>query len=1051
MDESIIKKNKEKAHKLALKFIDNLIIQRNYKETTKLIDKDIRFLTIGGNVLDASKGNVFDSNINTFCKIPFYISYGSILCNVVDITNLLFECSVTILNLKSNEADNPDNIKLTILIRIKDDGKALILKVSYSPILNAKVNNANIDNVPQSENQEPNNTFKSIINSYPYAIYWKDLDGYYQGANKSFLEKYNFKNENEIIGKKDTEIFTEFISNKQLFSKSDMDLIANGKTTICYSKENNSKNANRYIQYIKTPLMKQNKIIGVIGYSSDLTLVRDLENKNNNIQKQLDYVLDNSNIGYFLKDRNLRYIKVNKAFADFAGYDKDYLIGKIDEEINLPFIENTNNEKNLEVFKEKKTIVFKSVIPNDNGIKRTISVTEGPILESISGNIDGLFGFIDDISEIQNKQKLLEDQYAKAIDYLKTDHFISYLRIDLDDKKILEFDRDTGENLKNISYCDDMIETLYGSILYDDKKAEFEKLYSIKNIINTFDSNKEFTFEYLGKSLDKKCHLNFFTRTKFIKNPINNHREAVHYSYNQSDFIKKEELYKNITEKQYDFIAKLYLPFNLAILIAENSNDYNFSSISNNNECCIDAMFNTIFSNSILENLNISSFFELVKKEISKNNSFHYSFYTKDDKRKTITIEVTNIEKGILYILGSDITEITKKDNEIKRKLEIAVNKALKANEIKSEFLARMSHDMRTPLNGIIGMADFREEEEDIEVLKGYLSKISFSGNYLLTLVNDVLDMQSIEKGKLKFIKEPCALKGNLDNLIGIVEQKANAKNIKLDISVSKMDEIYASIDIMRAHQVVINILSNAIKYTPEGGSVKFKGIVNKINENFCNLVLQIEDNGIGMSEEFQKHMYDCFTSENTTLSIEEGGAGLGLSIAASLMRLMGGSIDCKSKLAKGTIFTLTFPLELISKSKFDDFLLNKESINLKDKVSQKKILICEDNLINRLVIKKILSNINMLITFAENGLDGVNKAKEEKFDIILMDIRMPIMDGLEATKVIRTFDSNIPIIALSANAYKEDIEKSIKFGMNEHLAKPIDKQKLINTINRYL
>ncbi len=204
------------------------------------------------------------------------------------------------------------------------------------------------------------------------------------------------------------------------------------------------------------------------------------------------------------------------------------------------------------------------------------------------------------------------------------------------------------------------------------------------------------------------------------------------------------------------------------------------------------------------------------------------------------------------------------------------------------------------------------------------------------------------------------------------------------------------------------------------------------------------------MSEEFQKHMYENFASESNKLSEKEGGVGLGLAITESLIRLIGGSINCKSELSIGTTFTLTIPVELISKYNYEKCIEDKKIIKSENKISGKKNLVCEDNAINRLVVNKILSNEHALLTFAKNGLEGVNLAKEENFDLILMDIRMPIMDGLEAARRIRTFNSKIPIIALSANAYEKDIEKSIKAGMSEHLSKPVDKNILVNTINKY-
>lgn len=1051
MTKSINRNDKEKVQELALKFIDNIFFNRNYDNASKLVDNDIRFTTISNICLVANEGNLFESNKDFFNKLPNYISHGLINCNISDITNLLFECTININDIKIDDTDDFENMKVSVLIRINDDGSALVIKFSYAPILNSKINYSFINDYSCKEEKKASSLLKIIIDSYPYSIFWKDLKGRYLGVNKAVLEKYNFKDESEIIGKTDDLVFHDTNLNRDLFSESDEAVINKGIKSIGYFEETNCDNSNRYIQLIKTPLIENNTKVGVIGYSSDFTNLRNLEIANINIQKQLYYVLDNTNIGYFLKDKNLRYVKVNKAFANFTGYNKDYIIGKKEGEIKLPFSDSKIIERHQKALKDKKIISFKFVIPTDMGIKRTISVTEGPTLDNLSGDINGMFGFFEDISEIQNKQKFLEDKYIKAIDYLKTDQFISYLRIDLDDKRIIELSRLHCEDVKNIPYNEEFVNSLMEEILYEDEKAKFKKLYSVESLIKNFDSNTELTFQFLGKSTERKCHFNYFVRTKFVKNPMNNHREVVHYSFDQSDKVKKDELYKNISQKQYDFIAKFYVPFNFAVIISENSSDYSFSDIVVNKECKLDDLIKKIFSNSVLEDTDIPSFLELVKGDLQQQNSVCYSFCTKKNRRKSLKVEITNREKGILYVLGSDITEITEKDNLIKLKLEAAVNKAQKANEIKSEFLARMSHDMRTPLNGIIGLANFGDEEDDISILKDYLSKIRYSGNYLLALLNDVLDVQSFEKGKIKFTKRPCSLEGNMIKLVELVKQRANEKSITIDVDIPKLKDIYVNIDIMRARQVIVNILSNAIKYTPNEGNIKFTGKLIKKDGLLTSIIIEIKDNGVGMSEEFQKHMYESFTSEANEHSIKEGGTGLGLSIVYSLMSLLGGKIECTSELSVGTTFVLTFPIELVSKDSYEKFTGNKQLLKPENKIEGKKILVCEDNSINRLVLNKILSDEKAIITFAKDGFEGVNQCNREKFNIVLMDIRMPVMNGLEATKRIRNFDTKIPIIALSANAYKEDIENSIKSGMNAHLSKPIDKKKLIETINKFL
>jgi PAS domain S-box-containing protein len=1051
MNESIVNNNKKRVQNTVTRFVNALFFKRDFEEASKLISKDIRFVSLDGSYIDSSKGNFFESNKDIFSIIPRYISHGLIMCNVNDITDLLYECTASLTDLESDSEIVLDNIRLSIVVRINAEDEVLIIKVSHSPLFTEDFIK-NQSNVVLSNEDKYNKTIlKKVIDSYPYPIFWKDKKGRFQGSNRALLERHHFPNEKYIEDKDDYELFPDTNFNKMLFSESDKAVIKNGRTITGYYKEENASNSGRYIQYIKTPIYDDEKMIGVVGFTSDITQLKELENKYKNIQKQLDYVLNNTNIGYFLKDTESRYIKVNQSFADFAGYDKDYLLGKTEEEIDLPFETPPLLNRESDVLKNKKTISFKSIISNVNGIERTISVTEGPILYNNSEEVSGTFGLIEDISELQNQHKLLQDQYNKAIDYLKTDNFISYWRVDLDEKMILELNTTEGNDLTRIPYSGKLIENIINSVMYEDKRAIFRQLYSVENLIKNFNPNNEFTFDYFGNSIAYDRHYNFSVRTKFIRNPINNHREVIHYSFDQSEAVKKEELYNSLAKKQYDFIAKFYVPFNLAILLSDNSLDYNFKDITKNKECNMNDFLEKIFENYIIEDRDSSDFIELFKKDLKNKDSVFYSFHTKNHKRKTITLDVTDRSKNIFYIFGSDITDITEKDNRVKKELELAANKAEKANEIKSEFLARMSHDMRTPLNGIIGMADFGEDENNIDVLKDYLSKISFSGKYLLTLVNDVLDMQSISKGKLKLNYVPCAIKGSMKHLLQLVKQRAVEKNITIELNIKDIDETYALIDTMRMRQAIVNILSNSIKYTQNCGTVKFSGTITPIRKDLATIKIVIADNGVGMSKEFQKHMYESFTSENNNLSSQEGGTGLGLSITSSLIKLMGGTIECESELSVGSTFTLTFPIKIISKEKYDELLVHKDFINLENKIEGKEILVCEDNSINRMVIEKILCDEGAKVVFANDGLDGVFKSKNDNFDIILMDIRMPIMDGLEAANEIRKFNTKVPIIALSANAYNEDVEKSFKNGMNAHLAKPIDRDKLIYTINKFL
>ncbi|MFA7107902.1 MAG: response regulator [Sphaerochaetaceae bacterium] len=375
-----------------------------------------------------------------------------------------------------------------------------------------------------------------------------------------------------------------------------------------------------------------------------------------------------------------------------------------------------------------------------------------------------------------------------------------------------------------------------------------------------------------------------------------------------------------------------------------------------------------------------------------------------------------------------------------------------KSSSEKDDFLARMSHDMRTPMNAILGIASFGIDEiKDLKALK-YFSQIKDSSEYLLALINDILDMQKLENGEIKLENKITQTLQIAKKVRTIIEPRAAQKGINLRFNL-ECEEMYqfVKVDEKRIEQVLINILNNAIKYTPEGGYVTWNDYVQKMPDGRIKVFHEFSDTGVGMSSEFQKIMFNPFTTEFNSLSKSEGGSGLGLAITKNLIQAMGGKISCKSKIGEGTTFFIEFFLTPATDTEINLFLKKNEDYEGLNILKGKKLLICEDIEINIMIIEKLLSVYDCEIDVARNGLEGVNLARSGKYCAILMDIRMPVMNGLEAAREIRKFDMKVPIIALSANAYLEDVKKSISAGMNAHIAKPINKEELYSKLIKYL
>lgn len=385
-----------------------------------------------------------------------------------------------------------------------------------------------------------------------------------------------------------------------------------------------------------------------------------------------------------------------------------------------------------------------------------------------------------------------------------------------------------------------------------------------------------------------------------------------------------------------------------------------------------------------------------------------------------------------------------------------SLSNTVSKNQAKSEFFSRMSHDMRTPMNAIIGFSDDELVScADSQKKTEYLKNINESGKYLLGLINEVLDISKMENNKTYIKYSPLSIVSFWDTSIPIIKEIADKKSITFISDYSTVDkDCIALIDKQRLQQIFINLLSNAIKFTPKGGTVSLEvTVLNKSAESVVQKFI-IKDNGIGMSEEFQSRLYEKFEQENPT----QDGSGLGLSIAKKLIELMGGTISFISKQGVGTEFTIILESQLSAALDDSDCSGNSIINDDFDNLISKRILICEDHPLNTQIAKSLLEKKGVKCEHADNGRIAVamfNNSEINYYDAILMDIRMPIMNGIEAAKVIRSLNRSdsktIPIIAMTANAFDEDIRQSKDAGMDAHLAKPINPKLLYSTLNRFL
>ncbi len=637
-------------------------------------------------------------------------------------------------------------------------------------------------------------------------------------------------------------------------------------------------------------------------------------------------------------------------------------------------------------------------------------------------------------------------------------HSVAYYCINLTENRIEEcvahnFDcLDDGIGIKQEDICQRIL-----------KYVDADNYETVKEVFNPIslleayhEGRTSITVEYRYKiSQDEFCWVR--ATISLIERPETG--ETIAFVFCQDiDEEKKDQLaIENIMDEEIEYVVVIHVKSKLAHFVQIN---HEVSSIQTNQKFDYDQVYGEIIQHQVAEEdrAECENFFFLSKlqQKLEKEAVAKITYLTpyvqgKKHRKKARAFYLDESMEDIVLI-RRDITDLYEEEQRQKKVLQEAVDTAVKANQAKSDFYSRMSHDMRTPLNAVLSFSSKEmTEQADATTMREYLDKIHTSGDYLLGIINDVLDMSKIEQNKLVLHMEPYAFEDFVSTIQSIIGKLCSDKNVHFRTDTDDVSGMTVLTDKVRFTQIFINLLSNAVKFTPAGGSVFFS--ISQCQEEGQlkkNTQFIVQDNGIGMSQEFLPHAFDSFSQEyNREIADKVTGTGLGLAIVKNVVDIMKGTITVESKLGEGTTFCVTLPLSSAlpeaEEPKQDHEVQSLEGL---------RILICDDNEINLEIAKKLLMKKKCKVSGVYNGEECVKRFRNSKagyYDAILMDIRMPVKSGIEATKEIRSLKrkdaAQIPIIAMTANAYEEDAQIIDDAGMNGYIMKPVAPEEMYAVI----
>ena len=771
------------------------------------------------------------------------------------------------------------------------------------------------------------------------------------------------------------------------------------------------------------------------------------------------------------KDKDGIHKKVNDSFCQTVSKTKKQVEGQGHAYIwDVEHDDPACIESEAEVMRKKQTCVSEELIQAGDGM-RILTTYKSP-LYNLDGSVMGTVGVAIDVTQ----ERAYEEELVKkneTLEMLFTTMDCGVLCHTVDGSRIISVN---GAALRILGYDsqEELMETgfhlIAPSVVQEDRAKLQESIHKLKK------EGDSVSVEYRVQHCDGEI--------LYILGNIKLLREQGELYYQRFLFDCTAQKVKEKTERMKaerrhtELVQALSIDYNLVCFFdldtgrgypvrTSGSSDYTIDSVFDREISLKEVMEDYIHKYVCEEDrelLRQAASLDGLKKELAEKNLYYVNYrISVDGDMRYVQMKVVRTgdwSKWHGIVVGfRSVDEEIRNEMEQKSLLEEALMQAKKANKAKSVFLSNMSHDIRTPMNAIVGFTNLALSHMDqTEQVESYLKKIMTSGNHLLSLINDILDMSRIESGKMSLEEKPCNLADILQGLQNIIQADVHAKRLELHMDAVDVSHEDICCDKLRLNQVLLNLLSNSVKYTPPGGAVSLR-LTERPGAPLgsANYEFYIKDTGIGMSEEFVSHIFEPFERERNSTISKIQGTGLGMAITKNLIDMMNGSITVKSEQNAGTEITVSFTFRLAASAHSGESLEDSNHPEASS-LHAGRILLAEDVDLNQEIATVILEEAGFSVEVAENGqvaLDMLQRAEPGYYQLILMDIQMPVMDGYEATRFIRRLENqeraSIPIIAMSANAFEEDKREALSCGMNGHIAKPIDITVLFDTLNKIL